>query len=169
MKAPASSNGDDQVDVYVKNRRTRYPNRAWVSGELLTKQSFREQCDINFIVKQHASTGLWAHLNPIAATYEDASGAVDLQQSIQAVRDAEAQFYSLPAAVRQAAQNSPVQFLEMLADQEAYDHLVSVGLPTEPIRAAGSPPPAAAPSPSKAAPAAPEAQPEPPSEPKASA
>lgn len=150
----------------IKSRTTYHPGSDYVSGQLLTKQSFREGCDINFIVRQHAQTGMFTHLNPIAPTYGDNSAAVDLQTSIQAVRDAQANFEQLPAAVRQAASHSPVQLLEMLGNEEAFAHLVDVGLPVHAPDPA-SPPgggsvPPSGPPPSKAEPApAPAAPPQP--------
>lgn len=137
--------------MIIKSRHSYFPGREYVPGELMTKQSFKEQCDINFIVKQHASTGLWSHLNPVAPTYGDVSGAVDLQGSIQAVRNAQADFGALPATVRALAANNPVQFLEMLGNEEAFAHLVAAGLPVEdraPTLPPAAPPvPASPPSP----------------------
>lgn len=152
----------------IKNRNIYHPGPTYESGPLLTKQSFREACDINFIVKQHASTGVLTHLNPIQPTYGDNGPAIDLQASIQAVRDAQLEFDSLPAAVRQAAQNSPVQLLEMLGDEGAFQHLVEVGLPVDspPPDLAGAPPGQVGPPPSTAGtpPAPPPAEPSKPTE-----
>lgn len=143
--------------MIVKSRQEYLPGCDYKPGELMTKQSFKKECDINFIVKQHASTGVWSHLNPIAPTYGDVSEAVDLQGSIQAVRDAQAEFDALPATVRALAANNPVQFLHMLGNEDAFGALVAAGLPVE--DRAPAQPPAAPPGGSSSPPSGPPSQP----------
>lgn len=143
--------------MIIKSRNVYTPGPEFSPGELMTKQAFKEQCDINFIVKQHASTGVWSHLNPVAPTYGDNTGAEDLQGSIQAVRDAQAEFDALPATVRALAGNNPVQLLEMLGDEDAFAELVAVGLPVE--DRAPAQPPAAPPGGSPSPPSGPPSQP----------
>jgi len=94
-----------------------------------TKQSFKDDCDINLIVKRHASTGLWDHLSPVAATFGDFSGSRDLQEAMEVVDLANASFAELPAAVRRLCDNNPVNLLSGLAEEESYEMLVAAGLP----------------------------------------
>lgn len=97
----------------------------------MTKQSFTDACDINLIVSRHASSGLWDHLNPTAPTFGDASMSVELQEAMTIVDQAGASFDELPALVRAASNNNPVQFLEMLSQPDSFAHLVEQGLPTD--------------------------------------
>lgn len=116
-----------------------------------TKQSFKDDCDINLIVKRHASTGLWDHLAPRTPTYGDFSMATELSDAIALVNAAEADFDGLPAAVRAVCENNPVKMAEAFADPELFRELVEAGLPsTEPPRASapitgGETPPATPP------------------------
>lgn len=97
-----------------------------------TKQSFRDDCDINLIVKRHASTGLWDHLNPTTPTYGDFSAAVELQSAMALVEAAHDAFDALPSAVRKVCDNNPVVMLENLAKPGAFHELVQAGMPTTP-------------------------------------
>ncbi len=94
-----------------------------------TKQSFKDDCDVNLIVKRHASTGLWSHLNPTMPSYGDFSGVVELQDAIATVEAAELDFDALPAAVRAACNNDPVQFLMEVNDVDGVLALAEAGLP----------------------------------------
>lgn len=127
---------------------TKYEPQSTPVGEISrTKQSMQEDCDINLIVKRHAQTGMWDHLNPIAPTYGDFTAAVDLQAAMAAADQAERQFMQLPAEVRAAAQNSPIELLNMLADEDGYQALVKAGLPVEPSPKDSEPLPEPAPEP----------------------
>lgn len=99
------------------------------AGPSKAKQAFAKDCDINLIVKRHAERGMWDHLAPRTPLYGDFSKALELQDAIEAVRAAEADFMSLPAAVRAAVDNDPVQFLQAMADEGGFHHLVQNGLP----------------------------------------
>lgn len=118
--------------MIVKNRNSPtipvYPPQG---GPSRAKQSFKDDCDINLIVKRHAQRGLWDHINPVEPKYGDFSKATDLQTAIELVTAAEESFFELPAAVRTVVDNDPVQFLNALADEDGFRDLVEAGLPTE--------------------------------------
>jgi len=100
-----------------------------VGTESRAKQSFKDQCDINIIVRAHASGHEVTHLNPNTPQYGDFSAATDLQDQLNGVMAAQAEFDALPSAVRAAAENNPVRFLEMCADIDGRNILVEAGLP----------------------------------------
>lgn len=110
-------------------RRTRPRVIFECTGPSLTKQSFKQECDVNFVVKNHAQTGMWAHLNPRAPTYGDFTMAVGLEAAMDLVEQAQADFDELPADVRAACKNDPVQLLQKLADPATAKVLVDLGLP----------------------------------------
>lgn len=123
------------------------------TGELvkepsMTKQSFMADCDINNIIKAFSATGVWNHINERAAqgVYTDLPDPIDFQQSLQLVRDAEASFASLPAAVRARFENNPEQFLAFVADPRNQEEMIKLGLatdnrPPQPKEEAPPPPP----------------------------
>lgn len=116
----------------IRNRDEYIPVIAHQGGPSRAKQQFADDCDINLIVERHASTGLWDHLAKTQPTYGDYSAATDLHTAIQMVDEAEDRFMALPANVRSLCQNDPVNFLQRLADQQAFDELVQAGLPVGP-------------------------------------
>lgn len=97
------------------------PSKTW--------QAAKDECDVNLIIANYNRTGLMNHVNPKQARYGDFSEALELQEAIQLVRQAEAEFMALPAPIRAMANNDPVVFMEMLADEGAVAALKAAGLP----------------------------------------
>lgn len=96
---------------------------------LMTKQSFKDECDVNVVVRNHAQTGMWTHLNPINPTYGNFALATDLQEALAMVEYSETEFSKLPAEVRSACNNNPVELLQRLAHPGDAQILVDLGLP----------------------------------------
>lgn len=97
--------------------------------EMMTKQAMKDDCDINLIVRRHAQTGLWNHLNPRQPSYGDFTGAQELQHAIAMVGQAEQDFYELPAEVRALCDNDPAVFLREVNNPESIRELAAAGLP----------------------------------------
>ena len=66
----------------------RYRSTAPIGGPSRTKQSFKEDCDVNVIVNRFVSGGELTHLNRLAPQYGDVSNAVDLQAALELVEEA---------------------------------------------------------------------------------
>jgi len=110
------------------------------TGELvkepsMTKQSFKEECDINNIVRKFEATGIIDHVNQAASRglYQDLPDGLDLQAGLNMIKQAEEAFMALPAATRAAFDNDPVLFVEAFnnpseADQEMF---IKLGLATD--------------------------------------
>lgn len=111
----------------------RYARSITAVGETSrTKQSFKDDCDINLIVERHASTGIWDHLNPRQPTYGDFTLATALQDAIALVSSADDDFEALPAKVRALCDNDPVKLLQLSSEPGGFAELVNAGLPTLP-------------------------------------
>ncbi len=95
----------------------------------LTKQSFKSECDVNVVVRNHAQTGMWAHLNPAQPTYGDFTQATGLMEAEELMNAAQEQFDQLPAEVRSACRNNPIELLQRLASPADAQVLVDLGLP----------------------------------------
>lgn len=93
----------------------------------MTKQSFKDECDINSIVKKALKNGLLpdGNLNPI---YGDFSDVKDYQEGLNVVLRAETQFNSLPAHVRSKFDNDPAKFLEFVGDPKNVKEMIDLGL-----------------------------------------
>ena len=102
-------------------------------GEGRTKQYFKEECDINTILKKYATTGVLPEMIKQNGVYGDFSQATDYQESLNQVMMANEQFAALPAAVRERFANDPVKFLEFAEDPKNGKEMVGMGLATEKV------------------------------------
>lgn len=97
-------------------------------GPSRTKQSFKDAADINNVVRQYAQTGVISNVTRREPIYGDFSEVADLQQSLERVQAAQAEFDALHPEIRFAAQNDPVQFLNMMASEEGVKALRAAGM-----------------------------------------
>lgn len=115
--------------------RTAYSPRLRVAlsfaGEGKTKQSFKEECDINVIMSRYQQTGrLPDQLNPANPQYIDATG-FDFDLAMNLVAEATSAFAELPSDIRSQFGNDPGAFLDFVADPENRSQLASMGLTSE--------------------------------------
>lgn len=93
----------------------------------LTRQSELAGCDVNVIMKRYEKTGELP-MNARTAIYADVSEVGDYRTALQIVRDGEAAFMQLPAAVRAKFGNDVGAFLDFAADPANQEDLVQLGL-----------------------------------------
>ena len=128
------------------------------------KQSFKEECDINTIMAKYEKTGLIDHNARYRGEYADVTGAIELQEALQIVEDANDAFDSLTAKIRKRFDNSPEKFLTFVTNPENREAIREMGL-MEPVTVAPVPKPpdpvVTPPANLNPAPAAPTAQPAP--------
>lgn len=123
----------------------------------LTKQEFKREADINNILKQYSKTGMLTHLNVRAAQgmYADLPDALDFQESLHLVRQAEATFMTLPAKLRDRFGNDPAQFLAFCSDPRNLEEMRELGLALKPpLPSSSDDPPSSPPGGSKVEPKA---------------
>lgn len=90
----------------------------------LTQQHFKDECDINYLLK---------HYNDIPApppVYADCSQYSDLQSAIDMVHAAGEDFQNVPSEIRARFSNNPVDFFNFCNDPQNYEELVNLGLAT---------------------------------------
>ena len=75
-----------------------------------TKQSFKDACDINKILKKAAKVGSLSHLEKHGAHYGDYSDMPDLLEAQERLAAGQAVFRELPSAVRRDFGNDPSRF-----------------------------------------------------------
>lgn len=83
-----------------------------------TKQSFRDESDINRIISKYNSTGQLPALIRRDGRFGDFSDVRDYQESLDIVYRAQAAFDALPAQVRAECGNDPAVFLEKVQDRD---------------------------------------------------
>lgn len=118
-----------------------------------TKQAFKDECDINTIVKRFGLTGELP-VNRRAPTYGDYSNIGNFHDAMNAVLEANETFSKLPARIRSQFDNDPEKFVAFSVQSTNRAQLKEWGLlvPEEPKQGASEPPsatPAAAPTPNQ--------------------
>lgn len=93
----------------------------------LAQQQFREECDINTILKRFNITGELpnALLSP---RYGDFTGIGDYKTALDRVMAAEEEFLSLPANIRARFENDPSKLIEFLDNDENRLEAENLGL-----------------------------------------
>lgn len=92
-----------------------------------TKQSFRDECDINHILRQFNVIGQLPAAS-VQPQYGDFSGITDYQSALNAVIAAQDSFLALPAKIRAKFQNDPALFVEFASDEANKDEMKALGL-----------------------------------------
>lgn len=92
-----------------------------------TKQSFRDECDINNILRQFNVTGQLP-IGSVQPQYGDFSGITDYQSALNAVMAAQDSFLALPAKLRAKFDNDPALFVEFASDEANKDEMKALGL-----------------------------------------
>ena len=93
----------------------------------LAQQQFKDECDINNILRQFNITGLLPE-NPVSPRYGDFTNAVDYHSALNAVIAAQSEFDALPAQLRARFDNDPENLINFLDNPENLDEAISLGL-----------------------------------------
>lgn len=93
-----------------------------------TKQSFKDECDINQIMKKFEKTGILPDLIKTNPVYGDFSDPKTYQESLNLVHHAQEQFSNLSSKVRERFNNDPQKFLEFTSNAENADEMAKMGL-----------------------------------------
>jgi phage internal scaffolding protein len=93
----------------------------------LAQQHFKDECDINNILRQFNLTGVLPE-SPLSPRYGDFTGIGDYHTALNQVIAAEDGFMSLPANLRARFENDPAQLIEFLNNPENYNEAISLGL-----------------------------------------
>lgn len=91
-------------------------------SEGMTQQHFKDECDINYLLK---------HYNDIPVpppVYGDCSQYSDLQQCIDKVMAANEDFAAVPSEIRARFGNSPAAFFDFCNNPDNIEELISLGL-----------------------------------------
>jgi len=97
------------------------------NGTGRTKQSFKDECDINTIMKRFQVTGLIDFVNDHEPQYGDTSG-INFHDSMNQVAVATSMFEDLPASTRKHFDNDPSKFIELVNDPDRIGEARELGL-----------------------------------------
>lgn len=95
----------------------------------LTQQHFKQECDVNYIVKRYVQTGELEHVSENPPHYGDVADLPkDLFSAYEAVDRAEAAFMDLPSDVRKQLDNDPANLSAWLNNPDNKSAAVRYGL-----------------------------------------
>lgn len=97
------------------------------SEQTLTKQSFKDECDINYIVKQFGVTGN-IPVSPLEPSYGDFSGVSDYHSALNQINAANEAFMALPSKLRAKFDHDPNALLNFLNNESNRDEAIELGL-----------------------------------------
>lgn len=101
-------------------------------GESKTKQSHRDECDINLIMKRfkkiQGADFLSQFNGYVGGEFGDFSIVTDYRSALEQIAKGKAVFDALPAKVRARFRNDAALFLDFVQDPRNGDELVAMGL-----------------------------------------
>lgn len=101
--------------------------------ETQTKQEFKDECDINRIMRKYQRHGVELPAGLPVGTYGDFSRVTDYREAQDILLQARAQFDALPAKVRDRFQNEPANLLAFVSDAANLEEARSLGLLREEV------------------------------------
>lgn len=97
-------------------------------GESMTKQEFKDDCDVNVILKRILKTGEMPKFMSSSGTYGDFSEMPSYREAMDIVNSARDLFMELPAEVRLRFENDPQALMDYLADPKNDEEALRLGL-----------------------------------------
>lgn len=92
-----------------------------------TKQSFKNECDINQIMARYQKTGVLDFTAKHAPQYGDATG-LEFREGLDVLQRAREMFADLPAKLRAQFNNDPGEFLDFVHNPENVEEMRQMGL-----------------------------------------
>lgn len=103
----------------------------------LTQQHFKDECDVNRIMKRYEETGSWGEQQTnVRPQFGDFSTEFDFRQAQETVIRAAEAFDALPARVRKRFNNDPAELLDFLGDEKNREEAIFLGLIEKPQKTA---------------------------------
>lgn len=97
-------------------------------GDSLTEQCFKDDCDVNYIMKRFSAIGQAPKFAKQQLQFGDFSDVKTYQEAIQLSIDAENEFMRLPADLRFRFGNDAGNFIQWFDDETNFDECVKLGL-----------------------------------------
>ena len=93
-----------------------------------TKQSFRDEVDINQVIRRYHSTGVLPQNNTHELTFGDYSNPIDFHEAQNKIMRANDLFYALPSHIRREFNDNPGDFLNFAQNPDNQDAMEDMGL-----------------------------------------
>lgn len=108
-------------------------------GETLTQQEFKDECDINVIMRRYARSGQLPQLN-LQGVYGDFSEVPDYMEALNTVLHAQESFSDLPSELRERFNHNPGALLQFLGNPSNREEAIKLGLVNAPSATPPAPP-----------------------------
>lgn len=92
-----------------------------------TKQSFKDECNINVIMSRYLKTGVMDFVSKHEPQYGDVTG-LDFQSAMDIVARGQTMFHDLPSAIRNRFENDAALFLDFISDDRNRKEMAEMGL-----------------------------------------
>lgn len=135
------TNKKSKVETTITFRTAYEPHKKYVfktSGESLTQQHFKEECDVINIIKRHDRNGIIEHVQRGQARYGDFSNVADYREALDLVRDAQNEFMTIPSDIRKKFDNDPGKFYEFVSNPDNKEELKTMGFITSEVEVPSS-------------------------------
>jgi len=93
----------------------------------LTKQSFRDETNINNIMARYVKTGIIEHINSLPGTFGFVPN-IDFREAQEIVLEGQKKFAELPAIIREKFNHNPAEFVEFCLNPTSTPDLAAMGL-----------------------------------------
>ena len=125
---------DNLYEYKFKTRFNPHPPRTYAfktTGESMTQQQFKAECDVNNILAKYKRTGMLTHIQKHQGNFGDFSSIEDYQTSLGKLMQAQQSFESLPSELRARFENDPAKLIDFLSDERNNAEAVKLGLKLE--------------------------------------
>ncbi len=92
-----------------------------------TEQSHKKECDVNYILRKYAKTGVLEHVKKHEGQYADIP-AQDFREAMEIIALSKSMFEELPSEARKKFHNDTAEFLEFVQDPKNKPELHKMGL-----------------------------------------
>jgi len=96
-------------------------------GKSLAKQSFKDECDINTIVRMFGVTGK-VPVTALEPSYGDFSGVSDYHSALNKINSTKDDFMALPSKIRARFSHDPYELVNFLLDEANRSEAIELGL-----------------------------------------
>lgn len=100
-------------------------------GPTMTKQAFRQESDVNFIIARFEKTGVLEHRNEYDGQYGEFA-EIDYHEAMNIVAAADSMFNTIPSSIRKQFGNDPGAFLDFVTDPKNREAMEQMGLANAP-------------------------------------
>lgn len=94
----------------------------------MTQQQFKDECDIDNLVRRATQTGDYSAFQATAGDYVDTSDIGDYKNALDFINGVNEEFYELPSNVRFRFDNDPSKYIDFMSDSDNFAEAAKLGI-----------------------------------------